>query len=196
MFVGGLMVTLATITLLLSGLWTRWRRWLSPPRILAVVKVTERKETEQMQTECIAHIGNKTRVRGDRKQPENVSYFVRYQLDAREFYWWPTRDRPDFYLPDSSVTPRTSKIARAKLTTQDGMASTDVTSQVRALAGPNGDFHGKCLDPAVLRRFFGMLVKERPPKTCLSIASPVHLPRKTLRVVYLPRFNVVDTPLC
>ena len=192
------MVTLATITLLLSGLWTRWRRWLSPPRILAVVKVTERKETEQMDMECIAHMGNKTRVRGDRKQPENVSYFVHYQLDGREFYWWPTRDRPDFYLPDSSVTPRTSKIARAQLTSGNKSPMTppmDVMPELRALSGHCADFHGNEADSAVFRRFFGMLMAGHLTRSPAKWARSKDLSRMTLRMVYLPHFNRIDIPL-
>ena len=196
MFVGGPMLTLASITVVLRNLWTGLKNWLSPPRILAVMEITEEEKPDRFKARCrFRTSAGWSRPKGvvfsSRRAPQRTTDFVRYRVGGQDFYWWQTYDDLVFDLPATSVV-RTSTIARAKLTTQDGMATTDVTSQVRALAGHNGDFHGKWLDPAVLRRFFGMLVEEGLPKT----TSPVQLPCKTLRIAYLPRFNVVDIPLC
>lgn len=192
------MLTLTSIMVLLRNLWTSWSNWLSPPRILAVMEVTEEEKPDRFRAKCRFRTGvgwsqPKGVVFSWRRAPQRTTDFVHYRVGGRDFYWWRTYDDLEFDLPDASHI-RTSKIARAKLVLE-GTSSTDVTEQVAALAGHNADFHGKWLDPAMLRRFFGMLAEEGLTKKYLPTTNPAYLSRMTLRIVYLPRLRVVDVRL-
>lgn len=153
MMVGGACLWLSTAMAWAAMMRNAMIEWLHPPRITAVYKVWDEGEAGEQGQAKVLRLRASRRLTSIRAEgaAASATFFVRYRVAGRTFWWWPDVASTDFCLPETSEV-RKQRVYKARLT-GDMCTPEDVTDHLAALAGHSGDFHGKELTPEVVRRF-------------------------------------------